>query len=124
MRRKLTERNIPGLKAPDAAIEIMHQMTPAAGLRITVGGAKIWFYVYRSPVLRNDHGEAKHRRAYLGYHPSGRIPTRQGGRVPSAMNVKEFEQAYDAYRALLAKGIDPQPLAVARPTAKRRKSTA
>jgi len=72
MRIKLTEKKIRCLAAIGAPTDILHDKTPSAGLRVSILGSKIWFYLYRSPILRDDYGQAKQRRAYLGYHPSGR----------------------------------------------------
>jgi hypothetical protein len=75
MRTKLTEKKIRGLKATGAPSDILHDRTPSAGLRISSLGARIWFYLYRSPVVRDAQGQAKQRRAYLGYHPPAAGPT-------------------------------------------------
>jgi hypothetical protein len=56
MRLKLTEKKIAAIKAAGEAFEILHEKTPGAGLRVSSLGAKIWFYMYRSPVRRNDPG--------------------------------------------------------------------
>ena len=94
-------------------MEILHERTPSAGLRVSSLGAKIWFYLYRSPVLRDDRGQAKQRRVYLGYHPSGRTPDRPtAGQDLFPMSLEEFEFAYHTYRAELRKGIDPQTVGV------------
>lgn len=109
MKTKLTEKKIRGLSATGTARDILHDRTPSAGLRLTALGAKIWFYLYRSPVIRDEQGHPKQRRAYLGYHPSGRRPDRQpGGRDLSVMTLEQFERAYDVFRGELAKGLDPQ----------------
>ena len=109
MRTKLTERTIRGLDAQGSSRDILHERTPSAGLRITRRGAKIWFFMYRSPTLRDGHGQAKQRRAYLGYHPSGRRPNRPpDGRELSPMTLEQFLRAFDVFRGELAKGIDPQ----------------
>src|SRR4029077_13435648 len=53
--------------------------------------------------------QPKQRRAYLGYHPSGRRPDRQpGGRDLDVMTVEQFERSYDVFRGELAQGRDPQ----------------
>lgn len=109
MRVRLTEKKIRGLVVNGTPIDILHDRTPAAGLRVSSLGSKIWFYLYRSPVLRDERGQAKQRRAYFGYHPSGRRPDRQpDGRILAAMSLEQFERAYDVFRGELAKGIDPQ----------------
>ncbi|HYX25217.1 MAG TPA: hypothetical protein VFC23_13770, partial [Thermoanaerobaculia bacterium] len=109
MRTKLTEKKIRGLAATGVVVDILHQRTPSAGLRVTGLGAKLWFYIYRSPLLRDEHGQAKQRRAYLGYHPSGRWPERRtDGRDLAPMSLEQFERAYHAFRGELGKGIDPQ----------------
>jgi len=120
MRMKLTEKKIRGLAATGVPIDILHERTPSAGLRISALGAKIWFYLYRSPILRDDHGQAKQRRVYLGYHPSGRCPDRQpDGRVLPALSVEDFERAFNVFRGELAKGNDPQTIGVSLPEAGR-----
>jgi integrase len=89
-------------------------------LRLTAQGAKIWTYFYRSPALRDALGRPKLRRAYLGFHPSGRRPDRQpGGRFLAPLTLEEFERAYDVFRGQLAKGIDPQDCGSAQPQAQR-----
>lgn len=109
MRTKLTEKKVRGLAATGIPCDILHDRTPSAGLRLTALGAKIWFYLYRSPAVRDDRGQPKQRRAYLGYHPSGRRPDRQpGGRDLAAMTLEQFERAYDVFRGELARGCDPQ----------------
>src|SRR5436309_2726231 len=116
MRTKLTEKKIRGLAATGAPIDILHDRTPSAGLRLSSLGAKIWFYLYRSPFLQDGHGQPKQRRAYLGFHPSGRRPDRQpDGRDLTAMSLEQFERAYDIFRGELAKGIDPQTIGVTLP---------
>jgi hypothetical protein len=116
VRIKLTEKKIRGLAATGAPVDILHDRTPSAGLRLSSLGAKIWFYLYRSPLLRDERGQAKQRRAYLGYHPSGRRPDRQpDGRDLAAMTLEQFERAYDVFRGELAKGIDPQTVGAIRP---------
>jgi integrase len=118
MKAKLTERTIRGLAPTGAPCDILHERTPAAGLRLTALGAKIWIYLYRSPVVRDARGQPKLRRAYLGYHPSGRRPDRQpGGRFLAPLTLEEFERAYDAFRGDLARGIDPQEVVAVRPEA-------
>jgi integrase len=108
MRIRLTEKKIRGLVASGIPIDILHEKTPSAGLRVSTLGAKIWFYIYRSPVVRDVHGQAKQRRAYLGYHLSGRCPERPtAGRDLAPMSLEQFESAYYAFRAELGKGIDP-----------------
>ena len=114
MRVKLTEKKIRGLVPTGTPFDILHDRTPAAGLRVSARGAKIWFYLYRSPALRDDRGQAKQRRAYFGYHPSGRRPDRQpDGRILTAMSLEQFERAYDVFRGELAKGVDPQGMGLA-----------
>jgi len=115
LRTKLTEKKVRGLAATGTAYDILHDRTPSAGLRLTTLGAKIWFYLYRSPTVRDERGQPKQRRAYLGFHPSGRRPDRQpGGRDLDAMTVEQFERAYDVFRGELARRCDPQrPGAVA-----------
>jgi integrase len=116
MRIRLTEKKIRGLAASKPPIDILHEKTPSAGLRVSTLGAKIWFYIYRSPVVRDEHGQAKQRRAYLGYHLSGRCPDRPtAGRDLVPMSLDEFERAYYAFRAELGKGIDPLTVGVSLP---------
>ena len=54
MRTKLTEKKVRGLTATGTPCDILHDRTPSAGLRLTALGAKIWFYLYRSPAVRDD----------------------------------------------------------------------
>jgi hypothetical protein len=72
------------LEATGTACDILDDRTPSAGLRLTALGAKIWFYLYRSPAVRDDREQPKQRRAYLGFHPSGRRPTASPARAISA----------------------------------------
>ncbi len=116
MRLKLTEKTIRSLAATGTPIDILHQRTPSAGLRLSAQGSKIWFYIYRSPVLRDEHGQAKQRRAYLGYHLSGRWPNHPvAGKDLRPMTLEEFERAYHAFRGELGRGVDPQTLCVTLP---------
>lgn len=116
MRCKLTERKVRGLTASGVPVDILHERTPSAGLRVSSLGAKIWFYIYRSPVVRDEHGQAKQRRVYLGYHPSGRWPDRPtAGKYLAPMTLEQFESAYHAFRGELGKGIDPQAADVVLP---------
>lgn len=120
MRIRLTEKKIRGLAPSGTPIDILHEKTPSAGLRVSTLGTKIWFYIYRSPVVRDAHGQAKQRRAYLGYHVSGRCPERPtAGRDLAPMSLDQFERAYYAFRAELGKGIDPLNVGVSVPQAGR-----
>jgi integrase len=109
MPSRLTEKKIRGFSKPKTQTDILHERTPAAGLRLASSGSKIWFYMYRSPTEREPNGAPKQRRVYLGYHPSGRRPDRatQGPDLPP-LTVEEFERAYDILRGKLASGIDPR----------------
>ncbi|HEV7506785.1 MAG TPA: integrase arm-type DNA-binding domain-containing protein [Thermoanaerobaculia bacterium] len=109
MPTRLTEKKIRGLAKPKTQTDLLHEKTPAAGLRLAPSGSRIWFYMYRSPTQREPNGVAKQRRVYLGYHPSGRRPDRttQGPDLPP-LSVEEFERAYDVLRGKLASGIDPR----------------
>jgi integrase len=106
---RLTEKKIRSFSKPQTQKDILHEKNPAAGLRLAPSGSRIWFYMYRSPTLREPSGAAKQRRIYLGYHPSGRRPHRptQGPDL-LPLSVEEFERAYDILRGKLASGIDPQ----------------
>ncbi len=110
MRVKLTEKKIQSLAKPRTQIDILHEKTPAAGLRLSPLGVKIWFYLYRSPIARDEKGQLKQRRVYFGYHPSGRRPERptEGRKDLLPMTLAQFERAYDVFRGELAKGLDPQ----------------
>jgi integrase len=102
MKRRLTERIIESLKTDRNQEDVFHVLTPSAGIRLTREGRKTWFVLYRSPSQLDGTGEPKARRYYFGEHRSGKAG--QG----TYLTLEEFRKAYDIFRGLLAKGIDPQ----------------
>ena len=109
MKGRLTERSIRTLSTPKVQMDILHERTPSAGLRLSPSGTRLWFFIYRSPAVRDGQGGPKQRRAYLGFHPSGRRPDRSTeGRELEPMTLEQFERAYDIFRGELAKGCDPR----------------
>jgi hypothetical protein len=57
---------IRSLRTNQPQVEILHSLTPAAGIRVTRDGRKTFFLIYRSPET------GKQKRHSFGYHPSGR----------------------------------------------------
>jgi integrase len=102
MPEKLTEKRIRSLRTHLPQIEILHSLTPAAGLRITKDGRKTFFMIYRSPET------GKQKRHSFGFHPSGRKGRGRAVEPLSPMTLQEFERAYDVFRGELAKGRDPK----------------
>jgi integrase len=102
MPEKLTEKRIRSLKTTQAQIEILHSLTPSAGIRITKDGRKTFFLIYRSPET------GKQKRHSFGYHPSGRKGPGRAPETLSPMTLQEFERAYEIFRGELAKGRDPK----------------
>lgn len=49
MPEKLTEKRIRSLRTTQAQVEILHCLTPSAGIRVTKDGRKTFFMIYRSP---------------------------------------------------------------------------
>lgn len=101
MRTKLSEKLIAGLETTKNQEDILHTMTPGAGLRVSKEGRKVWFVLFRPP------GSRKLARYQLGYHPSGRLGPGKGRPLPP-MTLKEFEKAYAVFRGILAQGLDPR----------------
>lgn len=104
MPKRLTEAVIRSLKTAKAQEDILHSVTPSAGVRVTRNGRKTFFIKYRSPTVTTAAGCPAQKRHYFGEHPSGR----RGQGV--YLTLKEFERAYDVFRGDLARGIDPQEM--------------
>jgi integrase len=102
MPEKLTEKRIRSLKTSLPQVEILHSLTPAAGIRVTKDGRKTFFIIYRSPET------GKQKRHSFGYHPSGRKGRGRAAEPLSPMTLQEFERAYEIFRGELAKGRDPK----------------
>ena len=102
MSEKLTEKRIRSLRTHLPQIEILHSLTPAAGIRVTRDGRKTFFLIYRSPET------AKQKRHSFGYHTSGRKGRGRAAEPLSPLTLQEFERAYEVFRGELAKGRDPK----------------
>lgn len=102
MPEKLTEKRIRSLRTNQPQIEVLHSLTPAAGLRVTRDGRKTFFLIYRSP----ETGQQK--RHSFGYHPSGRKGRGRATEPLSPITLQQFERAYEIFRGELAKGLDPK----------------
>lgn len=102
MPEKLTEKRIRSLRTTQAQVEILHSLTPSAGIRITKDGRKTFFMIYRVP------GTGQQKRHSFGFHPSGRKGRGRAEEPLTPMTLQEFERAYDIFRGELAKGRDPK----------------
>lgn len=72
MPKRLTEAVLRSLKTGKTQEDILHSVTPSAGIRVTRHGRKTFFIKYRSPTVITATGRPAQKRHYFGEHPSGR----------------------------------------------------
>ena len=98
---QLRDKDIPSMSPRNGlkSEEIFHEKTPSAGIRLGKDGRRTFFICYRTK-------EGKRRRHDIGEHTSSK-----GGKVEWApeqgLTLKDFENAYRAFRGDLVRGIYP-----------------
>lgn len=99
---RLTEKRIRSLRTSKTQEDILHSLTPGAGLRLSKDGRRTFFALYRSPTARDTQGQPKQRRYLFGEHLSGKLGEAR------YLSLQEFEREYQIFRGKLALGIDPK----------------